>query len=133
VEQVGEGAGGSPLSAEFVKYETFNVSRIVDPASPKIFRYCCAGDYINVVQIDVFSACGDDGPDKTPYLSIEMTYVMLHSYELKCDGGLPTETIGFKYGSIKYKVDPSGYKGSGGASTEQWSVMQQMPILFPAI
>ncbi len=132
IEQVGSEEGGRPRSIEDIKKSEFRFKKAVDSRSPKLFKYCCAGEFIGAAELQIYGAT-----DK-PYLTYRMTYVHVSKYEPSGGEDLPTEWISLKYGQMAVKFDEGGMGASKhgnsktGVIVNRFSWVMQAPFEFPS-
>ena len=91
---------GGSANKERVNLSDLTIVKALDVASPKIFLACCNGEPIGEAVIELCRAT----KDKTKYLEIKMTDVVISSYApggSKGGDDLPTEQVSFNYGKIE--------------------------------
>lgn len=102
-------AGGA--SAERVNLSEFQVQKLVDKASPKLFEACCKGQHIKEVVLHVNRA----GGDKVRYMEIKLEEVIVSSTDMQGSSAsssyerndredsldLPYDSVKFNYARIK--------------------------------
>lgn len=106
-------AGGA--TAERVKHEDFNITHLLDKASPKIYDACCTGKHIKDITIELCRA----GGDKVKYMDIKMEQVVISSVSVAGGGvtDFPAEVITFNYGKIKWTyTQQKRADGAGGGN-----------------
>jgi len=127
LEQEGSQDGGKPRSVERVKHGEFKIKRQMDSRSPKLFYYCCSGEFVNQAQMTVFSV------NSTPILTITMTWVHVSSWEPQGGEGVPIEEVGFRFGEMQVNWNDSGLGGANygvslsGSISTSWSWVFETP------
>lgn len=131
IEQVGEeNRGGRPRSIEAVVPGSFSITKAIDGSSPLFFRWCCIGEYISSVTISCFAT----DPEK-PFAEFKMKGVHVAKYNPSSSGGLPTESIEFKYGKLAIKYDGAGLGTADHGNSSQsinvekeWNWVVELPV-----
>ncbi|MDR0717118.1 MAG: type VI secretion system tube protein Hcp [Azoarcus sp.] len=90
-------------TAERVNHAPFEITHLIDKASPKLYEAACTGKHIKTVTIDLCRA----GGDKVKYMQIVLEQVIVSRIEPKgasstAEDGFPLETVHFSYGTIKW-------------------------------
>lgn len=87
-------------TAERVNHESFNITHLLDKASPKIYEACCTGKHIKEVVLELCRA----GGDKQKYMEIRLEQVIVASVAPggTAGAGFPSERVSFNYGKIKW-------------------------------
>jgi len=88
-------AGGA--TAERVDFTPFTISKLVDKASPELWKACFTGKHIKEVVIHI----NRSGGDKQKYLEIKMEKVLITSFEQAGSDDFPEEIISFAPGKIE--------------------------------
>jgi type VI secretion system secreted protein Hcp len=112
VSQVASGsssnAGGR--SAERCDHSDFCVVKTLDKASPKLALFCCNGQHIKEVKVELCRAAGD----KQKYMEYKLSDVIVSSVR---PGGsaqgsetLPLEQVSFNYGKIEWIYTATDHK-----------------------
>ena len=106
-------------------HSDFSITKSLDKASPLLAQRCCSGEHIDEIAITLNRASGDTG-GKVPYMVYTMKNVVISSVSVGGgDGaGVPTETVAFNYGSIKWEYAKQARKGGGaaGKTAGTWNV-----------
>ena len=93
-------AGGR--SAERCDHQDFNVTKVLDKASPKLALFGCNGTHIKEIKVELCRAVGD----KQKYMEYKLNDVIVSSYQTggSAQGGetLPMETVSFNFGKIEW-------------------------------
>jgi len=117
-------SGGAP-SGERCNHQDFSIVKVLDKASAKLALFCCKGDPISEVKIELCRATGD----KQAYMLYTMTDVIISSHRPggSAHGGepLPLEEVSFNYGKIEWKYTETEH-GTGkpkGDVIANWSVI----------
>jgi type VI secretion system secreted protein Hcp len=107
------------------KHEDFVVTKYVDLSSPKLYEMCSSGKHISKVLIELMRASGDA---RVKYMVIEMDEVMISMVApgASSGGDLPTETVSFNYGKIKWTYTQQKRKdgSKGGNVVGGWSLIE---------
>lgn len=127
--QVGSEPPGRPRSIERVDRSEVSVVKAVDSRSPILFRYCCEGTFIGAAEIQCY------GPVPTaPYLVYRLQHVHIGTYSPSGGDGVPTETIGLRFGEMGVLWDDTGIGIEQHGNTKQgrighnWSWVAEWPI-----
>jgi type VI secretion system secreted protein Hcp len=128
VSQPGSGSrsSGGARSAERCDHEDFSVVHTLDKASPKLALFCCRGDHIKTIKIEVCRATGD----KQKYLEYDLYDAIVSSVRpagaVKGAETLPLEVVCFNYGKILVEYRMTDHKDGHmhGPSTAYWDLVQ---------
>ena len=109
--------GASTGRADF---QDFSVVKLLDKASPKLAVYCADGTHIKEIVLELCRA----GGAKLPYMKYTMSNVIISSYSPAGGGGLPSESVTFNYGKIKweYTQQKRADGGGGGKKSSGWDL-----------
>ena len=108
VSQMSSGSvsSGGSLSAERCDHQDFSVVKTLDKASPKLALFCCNGQQLGEVKVELCRA----GGEKQKYMEYKMTNVLVTSVRPggSAQGGeaLPLEEVSFKYRKIDWIYTP---------------------------
>ena len=97
---VGRG-GASSGSAARTNVSSIQIMKKTDKASVNLLQVCTTGKHIPKATITVRKA-----GEKTPYLKITLTNVLVSSYQLDSAGGggaKPNESLSLNFTKIEYK------------------------------
>lgn len=98
----GSASSGGGRSSERANHSTFNITKELDKASPKLALFCCNGENIKKVVLELCRA----GGDKQKYMTYELEDVVVQSVaptgNPNSDGNLPLEAVSFAYGKITW-------------------------------
>ena len=91
-------AGGA--TAERVNHGTFNITHLLDKASPKLYDAVCTGKHIKDVTLELCRS----GGDKMKYMEVKLEQVLISRVAPygSAGDGFPTETLSLSYGKIKW-------------------------------
>ncbi len=106
-------AGGA--TAERVNHGTFNITHLLDKASPKLYEAVCTGKHIKDVTLELCRA----GGDKLKYMEIKLEQVLVSSIAPSgaAGGDFPSEMVSFSYGKIKWTyTQQKRADGAGGGN-----------------
>ena len=113
-------SSGGSLSAERCDHQDFSIVKTLDKASPKLNLFCCNGQKLDKVSVELCRA----GGDKQKYMEYIMTEAIVTSVRPggSAQGGeaLPLEEVSFKYGKIEWIYTPT--KASEGAIPAWWNL-----------
>ncbi len=99
-------SGGA--TAERVDFGRFNITKLVDKATPKIFEACCTGKHIKEIIIEVCRS----GADQQKFLEIRLEQAIISGYSQNGGGDFPSEALSISAG--KYKIVYSQQKRADG-------------------
>ena len=125
VSQVASGASssGGSLSAERCDHQDFSVVKTLDKASPKLALFCCKGEHINEITVELCRA----GGDKQKYMEYKMSGVIVTSARPggSAQGGeaLPLEEVTFNYGKIEWTYTETAGGELGGKVEANWDLI----------
>ncbi len=101
--------GGAVQRADF---QDLSIVKLMDSASPLLFKACAMGDHIDEVKLELCRA----GGDKLKYMEYKLTDVIISSVSIGGGGGgEPTESLTFNYGKIHQTYTKQARKGGGAA------------------
>jgi type VI secretion system Hcp family effector len=101
--------GGTTQRADF---QDLSIVKLMDSASPLLFKSCVKGDHLDEVKLELCRA----GGDKLIYMEYIMNNVIISSLSVGGGGGgEPTESVTFNYGKIKLNYIKQARKGGGGS------------------
>ena len=109
-------------TAERVNHGTFNITHLLDKASPKIYDAVCTGKHIKDVTLELCRA----GGDKMKYMEIKLEQVLISSVGStgSAGGDFPSEGVSFSYGKITltYTQQKRADGGGGGNVSAGWDL-----------
>ncbi|RYZ08176.1 MAG: type VI secretion system tube protein Hcp [Myxococcales bacterium] len=113
VSQTGTAGTGGGLTAGKVEHHDIEIRKLVDKASPVLYKLCCSGAHIASADLYVRKAAG--GNDALEYLVIHFDDLIITSFDL---GGQPKadqidETVRINYSKVTIKYTPQDNKGQG--------------------
>ncbi len=95
----GDRSTGGAASGGRCSHQDFSIVKELDKTSPTIDLFCCNGNHIKKVALELCRATGD----KTKYMEYIMEDVIISSVSIGGGGGgLPTESVTFNYGKITW-------------------------------
>ncbi len=104
-------AGGA--TAERVNHGTFNITHLLDKASPKLYEAVCTGKHIKEITIELCRA----GGDKMKYMEIKLEQVLVSRVGYGSAEDFPTESVDLSYGKIKWTyTQQKRADGAGGGN-----------------
>ncbi len=111
------GAGGGK-----VEFESFNVTKNIDKATPFLFNTCCVGGHFGQVSLAVRKAGGSTTASGAPYLQWDFKMVFVENITWSGGDDEPTEDIKFRYGAIQFTYSKQAANGTlTKASDAKWS------------
>ncbi len=121
----GAQSSGGARSGERTTHDDFTVVKPLDKASPKLALFCCRGDHIPKIVMELCRATGD----KQLYMKYTMydtivSFVRPGGSAASADP-LPMEEAGFNYGKIEWEYTETDHKtgGAGGTILANWSLV----------
>ena len=106
-------AGGA--TAERVNHGTFNITHLLDKASPKLYDAVCTGKHLKEVILELCRA----GGDKMKYMEVRLEQVLISRVAPygSAGDGFPSETLSLSYGKIKWTyTQKKRADGAGGGN-----------------
>jgi type VI secretion system Hcp family effector len=95
----GDRSTGGAASGGRCSHQDFSIVKELDKTSPTIDLFCCNGNHIKKVALELCRATGD----KTKYMEYILEDVIISSVSIGGGGGgLPTESVTFNYGKITW-------------------------------
>jgi len=108
-------------------FSDFSFTKKLDSASPLLALFCASGKPIPKITVELCRAMGD----KTCFMKYTLEETIVSSYRpaghAQGDDALPLESIGLRFGGIKYEYTPTDAKGGGkkGAAVKSgWSLFE---------
>jgi type VI secretion system secreted protein Hcp len=100
------GGGGGTGKANF---QSFNLTKKVDAASPSLFLACCTGQHSPTAVVSIRKA----GGTQEDYLIYTFSDTMIDSYQVGGSTGseLPIESVSFGYGKMEIEYKTQDAKG----------------------
>jgi type VI secretion system secreted protein Hcp len=107
---------GGGHTAERAELSEISISKLVDLASPILAQTCACGKTIPKVKIEMQRADGNGEPIK--YFEVELENVLIsHIAPSFNGGGFPTESLGLKFGRIRWKYTQQKIGGGSSGNT----------------
>lgn len=102
---------GSGMAAGKVSISSVSIQKVVDSATPDLFRSCCSGKHLATGKITIREA-GGDAP--VEYMVIDLTQVFVDSisWGSASGGEKPSESIALSAASVKITYSAQTAKGS---------------------
>ena len=122
-------AGGRTV--ERCHHQDFTITKYLDIATPQINQWCCMGNHIDKLVIELFrsdSSTSDSAP--VLYMYYVLTDAIISSVTVGGEGGdLPVEQVTFNYGAIYWKYDPQNHEGgeNGAPIGGGWDLITNKP------
>jgi len=112
------GPGSSGAGGGRVSVSSFNVMKMSEKASAKLFEHCCMGEHFTKAKV-VLRKAGGTGGAQAPFLEYEFEKVFVDSIQWSGSGGgddRPTESISFAFAKVTityYVQDAKGKPAKG--------------------
>ncbi|HDP24283.1 MAG TPA: type VI secretion system tube protein Hcp [Deltaproteobacteria bacterium] len=112
LSQPGSGSvsSGGGRSAERCDHQDFSIVKALDKSSPKLALFCCNGQHIKEVKLELCRAVGD----KQKYMEYKLSDVIVSAVRPggNSQGGetLPLEEVSFNYGKIDWTYTETDHK-----------------------
>src|SRR5262249_51821707 len=122
VSATASSAGGAP--SERCQHQDFVIVKYLDKASPKLYEFCSTGQPIKEITLELCRA----GGDKLKYMEVKMEEAIVSHVAPggngKAGDNLPTESVSFNYGRIKWTyTQQKRPDGTGGGNvTGGWDL-----------
>ena len=98
---VGSAGGGGGVGK--VVFSDLTIVKLVDTASPALFKTAASGNFLPAVQL----TCRKAGGTQQEFLTVKMTEVLVSSYKEggnRHGGEFPTEEIAFSFAKVEMNV-----------------------------
>ena len=121
---MGAGAGKATFAP-------FNVTKMVDIATPSLFKTLCIGGHYKTLTLWVRKSGGDQNTAGAPYLQWKFAMAFVQDVTWAHDDAGPTETVNFVYGAIKFTYKQqmtTGAIGASGNPETQWSQVMNAAV-----
>lgn len=128
--------GGGPLSEAGTHtggradLSDFSITKLLDSASPTLNMYCCRGQHIPSIRVELCRAMGE----KTLFMAYDLKDCVVSSISISgASGGedIPVEQVSFRYSEIHWAYTPTD-PASGGkteaAVEAAWSTRENKPL-----
>ena len=126
VSQLSSGSRSSAGSAtsERVTHQDMTITKFLDKATPVFNDKCCKGAHIPNIKLYLRRAKDDGSVD---YMVYELKDSIVSSVSVSGGGDVPTETVTFNYGKIKWTYTETGDKDDTKGNVEaNWSVIDNI-------
>jgi type VI secretion system secreted protein Hcp len=99
-------------------HQDFSIVKELDKASPLLNLFCCKGEHIKKMTLELCAATGD----KSPYMRYEFENLIISSISIGGGGGgIPTESVTFNYNKINWiYVDTDHETGKKKGEVKKW-------------
>lgn len=108
-------------------HQDFQISKSLDKASPTLAVYASSGKVIPTITFELCRAMGE----KTTYMKYTLKDSIVSSITTGGGGGVPTESVTFRYGEIHWEytpTDPTSGGKTGAAVKGNWSTMANKSV-----
>jgi len=106
----GAQSSGGARSAERTTHEDFTVVKPLDKATPKLALFCCRGDHIPLITMELCRATGDKQLYMKYVLSDTIVSAVRPGGSARSEDLLPMEEVGFNYGKIEWEYTETDHK-----------------------
>ena len=107
---------GGGHTAERCEHRTLSIAKLTDLSSPILMQTCSMGKTIPKAKIEFMRADGQGKPVK--YYEVELENVMIENMDQVISGGsLLHDSIGLRFGKIKWKYTQQKIGGGAGGNT----------------
>jgi type VI secretion system secreted protein Hcp len=123
--QSGTFAAGGGGGAGKVSMQDFHFTMLINKASPALFLACAQGDHIKNATL----TCRKAGKDQQEFLKVEMSDVLVSSYQTGGSGGanvLPTDQVSLNFAKIQVEYKAQDAKGALTGSVTKWFDMKNV-------
>lgn len=120
---IGAGPGGV-RNAGRVNMDDFMITKPVDTASPNLAQFCCKGQHIPSVEIDIVST--HNGRHRMLKYTLENVYIS----SIRADGTggeVPNEVVTLSFGKIKWEFTPVKDGKPGSPQRAGWDRDKNQP------
>lgn len=116
-DRSGSASSAGNLSSARVNVQDFIFNHNLDLASPKLFEYCCTGQVIPKVTVNLNRSSGD----KAKYLEYKMSDVLVSSISRggssQSGGDVPAESVSLSFGKLEMTYTKIGMDGKPAGNT----------------
>jgi len=108
------------------QFSEITVGKVIDKATPKLYRYCCNGKHIPEVIIELCRAMGE----KQVYMKYTLQDVIVSAVgPVTVDPGSQLEQVSFRFGRIEWQYTLTNPDGSPGDPVQEgWNIVQNTPM-----
>ena len=107
---------GGGHTAERCEHRSISVEKVADLASPILMQTCSMGKTISKAKLEFMRADGQGNPVK--YYEVELENVMIANMDQQVsEGGLLHDSIGLRFGKVKWKYTQQKIGGGAGGNT----------------
>jgi type VI secretion system secreted protein Hcp len=115
-------ATGGGSGAGKVSISSLSIQKILDAATPDLFRACCSGKHFDTAKITVREA-GGDTPVEYVVMDMEQVFVDSLSWGAASGGDKPSESLSISFATFKITYTSQTAKGAGEKGpTAGWDV-----------
>ena len=129
VSQTGTAGTGTGLTAGKVEHHDIEIRKLVDKASPILYKFCCNGDHIPSADLYVRKAAG--GTEALEYIVLHFEDLVITGFNL---GGQPKadqieEVVKLNYAKVQITYTPQDNKGQGMPPVlAGWNLQENVPM-----
>ena len=120
------GGGGGGRAKKTCDHQDFNVTKVLDKASPILAQKCSVGDVFPEITLVLLQSSGDK---PIPYMEYKFTNCLISSISIGGGGDdYPIENMSINYSKIVWTYTPQGQDGkAGGKTSGSWNLETVQP------
>jgi type VI secretion system secreted protein Hcp len=103
----GSGSGAGKVSLSSISFQ-----KVVDAATPDLFRACCSGKHFDTAKLTIRES-GGDSPVEYAVWDMTQAFVDSISWGAASGGDKPSESLSMSFASIKITYSAQAASGSG--------------------
>jgi type VI secretion system Hcp family effector len=96
----------------------FNITKVVDKASPNLYKYCATGKHIPTIVMELTSANDTAHTYKKVTLTDSVVSSVQQGGASNSEGSRPSESISFRHAKIEWEYTPFDNTGKAGAAVK---------------
>jgi len=96
----------------------FVITKVVDTASPNLYKYCATGKHIPTIVMSLTSANDTAHVYKTVTLTDSVVSSVQQGGSSNSEGSRPSESVSFRYSKIEWAYTPFDNTGKAGAAVK---------------
>jgi len=106
----GAQSSGGARSAERTTHEDLVCTKLLDKATPKLALFCCRGDHIPTITLELCRATGEKQLYMKYTIRDSIVSMLRHGGSAEGEDPLPMEEVGFNYGKIEWEYTETDHK-----------------------